>query len=59
MAYADSHEAARALAFQRWGTRGLDRAVDTVLSRSAELSAEQMRELAEVLDHQEADDDGR
>lgn len=45
MAYSEAHEAARHLALQRWGTRGLDRAVGVVVQRSAELSPEQVAEL--------------
>ena len=33
--------AGHALAVRRWGTRGLDRAVETVISRSADLSGSQ------------------
>jgi len=56
MTSADASEAARSLARQRWGTRGLDAAVGVVIQRSAELSADQLADLAEVLG-QEGDGD--
>jgi hypothetical protein len=49
-------EAARQLVRQRWGTRGLDRAVDVVVTRSAELSPVQLAELAAVLEEAGADE---
>lgn len=48
MAVATS-EAARALAMQRWGSTRLDRLVTEVSERSAELGADQLDRLREVV----------
>ena len=52
----DAHEAARQLALARWGSRGLDKAVNVVVSRSAELNPDQLASLAEVVGQQEQSD---
>jgi hypothetical protein len=46
MSNADASEAARQLARARWGTATLDRAVVEVVSRAAELTADQRAELS-------------
>lgn len=59
MAYSDTHEAARALALQRWGTRGLVRAAEVVIARADELPEQlraQVHEVTEAI--QEAGTDG-
>jgi hypothetical protein len=45
---AAASEAGRALARRRWGTQVLERAVATVVARSAELGDEQRAELRQV-----------
>jgi hypothetical protein len=48
MAYSDAHEAARALALQRWGTRALVRAAAVVIERADELPEQLRAQVHEV-----------
>ena len=50
----DASDAGRLLARARWGTQTLDRAVEEVLQRASELTAEQAAQLHEAT---EADDE--
>jgi len=50
-------EAARTMARCRWGTRGLDHAIDTVIERSAEIGDVQRARLAEIIDAPAGDRD--
>jgi hypothetical protein len=56
MAYSDAHEAAKALALQRWGTRALVRAAAVVLDRVDELPEEVRAAVHEATGDHEADD---
>jgi hypothetical protein len=47
------HEAARQLALARWGTQVLDKAVDVVVTRSADLDEAQRARLAVLADGHE------
>jgi hypothetical protein len=58
MAYSDAHEAAKALALQRWGTRGLVRAAAVVVDRASELPEEMRAAVHEATGDQEAGSDG-
>ena len=49
--YATS-EAARLLVRARWGSRGVDQAVETICRRADELTAAQLAEVAAALDAQ-------
>jgi hypothetical protein len=55
----DPSDAGRSLARARWGeqSRALDRAVNTVVSRTADLSPPQLAALAEAIGNQEADNE--
>jgi hypothetical protein len=53
MSDAQASEAARALANARWRGAVISRAIDTLKSRSNELSAEQLADLRAIADEQE------
>ena len=50
MASAQSSDAARELANARWAGQVVTKALETLASRSAELSPEQLAQLAEIAD---------
>jgi hypothetical protein len=57
---ADTHAAGQQLAFVRWGTQRLDKAVELVIERREQLGAEQMARLREVIaDPAQDGDDAR
>jgi hypothetical protein len=55
MSDAQASEAARSLANARWRGQVISRAIDTLRSRSNELSADQLADLRAIADEQEAD----
>jgi hypothetical protein len=56
MAYTSAHEAARALALQRWGNTVVRNAVATVVERRGELDEQLLAELRQVTETEAGDD---
>jgi hypothetical protein len=56
MANTDASEAARLLVRQRWGNRGVERAVAVIVSRADELTPEQRDRLAEATGQEAGDE---